>query len=106
MLKHAHLSTNSYVNSMPIKKSAKKYMRVTDRKTARNIKVKKSFRSAIKSTLALVKEGKTDEAKRSYIAAQKALDKAAKVGVIKPNAAARKKSRLVKKIKSSVQAKA
>lgn len=81
-------------------------MRVTDRKTARNIKVKKSFRAAIKSTLALVKEGKTDEAKKSYIAAQKALDKAAKVGVIKPNAAARKKSRLVKKIKTSAQAKA
>ena len=83
---------------MPIKDSAKKYMRVTERKTARNIKIKKSFRGAIKKTLALSKEEKTEEAKKSFIDVQKALDKAAKAGIIKKNAAARKKSRLLKMI--------
>ncbi|NCA94443.1 MAG: 30S ribosomal protein S20, partial [Sphingobacteriia bacterium] len=35
---------------MPIKESAKKYMRVTDRKTAKNKKVRGTYRSAIKKT--------------------------------------------------------
>ena len=33
---------------MPIKESAKKYMRVTDRKTTKNKKVRGTYRSAIK----------------------------------------------------------
>lgn len=85
---------------MPIKQSAKKYMRVTERKKARNDKVKKAFRTAIKTTLALIKDGKAEEAKKAFQGAQKALDKAAKVGVIKKNNAARRKSRIVRKIKA------
>lgn len=84
---------------MPIKNSAKKYMRVTARNRAHNIKIKETFRKAIKTTLALIKDKKLDDAKKSYQTAQKAIDKAAKVGVIKKNTAARKKSRLVKCIK-------
>ena len=35
---------------MPIKKAAKKYMRVTERKTEKNRKIKGAFRSAMKYT--------------------------------------------------------
>lgn len=84
---------------MPNKNSAKKYIRVTARKTAQNRKVKKNFRDAVKELEVLIKEGKKEEAKKNFTKAQKSLDKAAKRGVIKKNTAARKKSRLSAKIK-------
>jgi len=79
---------------VPIKKSAKKYMRVTDRKTVRNKIVKGTFRNAIKETKENVAAGKVAEAQELLKRAIKALDKAAQKKVIKKNTAARKKSRL------------
>jgi small subunit ribosomal protein S20 len=79
---------------VPIKKSAKKYMRVTDRKTIKNKKVKGVFRNAIKETKENVAAGKVAEAQELLKKAIKALDKAAQKKVIKKNTAARKKSRL------------
>lgn len=79
---------------MPIKKSAKKYMRVTDRKTIKNKKVKGVFRNAVKETKENVAAGKVAEAQELLKKAIKALDKAAQKKVIKKNTAARKKSRL------------
>lgn len=84
---------------MPNIKSAKKFMRVTAKKTALNRAKKKIFKEAIKKVLDLVKAEKFNEAKKAFVVAQKALDKAAKKGVIKKNTAARKKSRLSKKLK-------
>ncbi|HHX58522.1 MAG TPA: 30S ribosomal protein S20 [Candidatus Moranbacteria bacterium] len=86
---------------MPNTKAAKKFMRVTAKKTALNRTKKKAFRDAVKKVLDLVKAEKFDEAKKAFVVAQKTLDKAAKKGVIKKNAAARKKSRLSKKLKAS-----
>jgi len=77
---------------VPIKKSAKKYMRVTDRKTLHNKEVKGVFRNAIKKT--------REDAQKWLKAAIKALDKAAQKDVIKKNTAARKKSRLNKTVKA------
>jgi small subunit ribosomal protein S20 len=88
---------------MPIKKSAKKYMRVTERKTARNKKVKGAFRSAIKKTREAIAAGKAEEAQTWLKASIKSLDKAAQKKVIKKNTAARKKSRLNKMVKSLVK---
>ncbi len=85
---------------MPIKKAAKKYMRVTTRKTAKNAKVKGSFRSAIKKTTEAVTKGDTVQAQEWLKRASKALDKAAEKKVIHKNAAARKKSRLNAKVKA------
>jgi small subunit ribosomal protein S20 len=79
---------------VPIKKSAKKYMRVTDRKTIRNKKVKGVFRNAIKDTKENIAAGNVKEAQELLKAAIKALDKATQKKVIKKNTAARKKSRL------------
>ncbi len=84
---------------MPNTKSAKKYIRSTARKTSLNRIKRKTFRDAIKKVTELVKEKKISEAKKAFIVAQKALDKAAKAGVIKKNTAARKKSRLARKLR-------
>ena len=85
---------------MPIKDSAKKYMKVTERKSSLNKKRKLDLRVAVKEVAELTKAGKKEDAKKALVKAQKALDKAAKGGVIKKNTASRKKSRLSKKIKA------
>lgn len=79
---------------MPIKKSAKKYVRITKKNTERNRSVKGVVKSAIKKTREAVAAGRLDEATTWLRNAQKALDKAAQKNVIKDNTAARKKSRL------------
>jgi len=86
---------------MPIKKSAKKYLRASKKRTAQNSKIKKTFREAMKKVRELAASEKAEEAQKMMPSVQKALDKAAKSGVITKGAAARKKSRLVKMIKKS-----
>lgn len=86
---------------MPIKQSAKKYLRASKKRFAQNTKLKEAFRQAVKKLNELASSGKIDDAKKIFPTVQKALDKAAKSGVIAKNAAARKKSRLVKMIKKS-----
>lgn len=85
---------------MPIKKSAKKYMKVAEKKTALNRKRKLNLRVAVKKVVELTKEGKKADAQKAFLEAQKALDKAVKSDVIKKNNASRKKSRLLKAIKT------
>lgn len=84
---------------MPIKKSAKKYLRASKKRAAQNLKTKKVFKDAVKKLMELAKAEKFDEAKKMFPSVQKALDKAAKTGVIAKGTAARKKSRLVKMLK-------
>ena len=84
---------------MPIKTSAKKYMRVTERKTLQNKKVMGIVKGAIKKTREFVKEGNITDAQKWLKLANKSLDKAAQKKTIKANAAARKKSRLNKAVK-------
>ncbi|OGI25563.1 MAG: 30S ribosomal protein S20 [Candidatus Moranbacteria bacterium RBG_13_45_13] len=86
---------------MPIKKSAKKYLRASKKRAAQNLKIKKTFRDAIKKVRELTKADKTEDAKKMMPIVQKTLDKAARVGVLSKNTAARKKSRLVKMLKKS-----
>jgi len=86
---------------MPIKQSAKKYLRASRKRAAQNAKIKKTFKEAVKKISDLAKAGKIEDAKKMFPSIQKALDKAAKVGVITKNTAARKKSRLVKMMKKA-----
>ncbi len=83
---------------MPQTKSAKKALRQTKKRTKRNFKVKKDldylFRQ-LKKALNQSDKAKTEEFSKKLI---KALDKAAQKKVIKKNTAARKKSRLMKKV--------
>ena len=79
---------------MPITKSAKQALRVSDRKKAINTRRVKAMKESIKKVEKLVKEKKKDEAKKILPTAYQAIDKAEKRGVIKKNNASRKKSRL------------
>jgi small subunit ribosomal protein S20 len=88
---------------MPIKKAAKKYMRVTEKNTEKNRKIKGQFRSAIKATREAVAKGDKDKAQASFKKAQIALDKAVQKNVIHKNTAARTKSRLNKTVKDLVK---
>lgn len=79
---------------MPIIKSAKKALRQNAKHQARNVIYKEKMKSLLKEARALVGQRKNDEAKKMLGAIYKALDKAAKEGVIKPNTASRRKSRI------------
>jgi len=80
---------------MPNKASAKKELRKAKKRADWNRGRKKVLREAIKET---TKSEKFEDAVKSVQKAQKALDKAAKRGVIKKNTASRKLSRLMKKV--------
>ncbi len=86
---------------MPITKSAKKALRQSQRRKARNLVYKKKMRDLIKKVRTLVLEKKIEEAKKLLPQIYKILDKTAKVGVIKKNTAGRKKSRLTKLVNKS-----
>jgi len=79
---------------MPIIKSAKKALRSSKRKRIINDRRRITMRKSIKQVKKLVLENKTKDTKTALSLAYQAIDKAAKRGVIKPNTASRKKSRL------------
>jgi small subunit ribosomal protein S20 len=82
---------------MPNKQNAAKALRQSKKNAAANLIRRDAFKTAIKQ---VTKATTPAEAKKLLVAAQKALDKAARLGVIKKNTAARKISRLMKKINS------
>ena len=88
---------------MPIKKAAKKYMRVTKKKTEKNRKIRGNFRSAIKALRVAIAKGEKDKAKELFKKVAIALDKAVQKNVIHKNNAARTKSRLNKLVKDLVK---
>lgn len=81
---------------MPITTSAKKALRGSLVKKARNDRNKKIVKESVKNIEKLVKENKKAEAKKLLPEAYSAIDKACKKGVFKKNNASRKKSRLSK----------
>jgi len=83
---------------MAITKSAKKAWRQSLKRRARNLIYKTKIKNLIKEARNLVLAKKIEEAKKLLPQIYKILDKAAKVGVIKKNTAARKKSRIAKLI--------
>ncbi len=83
---------------MPITKSAKKAIRGSLRKKAFNDARKRAMKDVIKKLEKAVKADK-ESAVKMLPTAFKAIDKAAKRGVIKKNNAARKKSRLSRLVK-------
>ena len=83
---------------MPVTKSAKKALRVSQKKRVFNLRVKNKMKVLVKELLKKIEEKKIEEAKKLLPEVFKALDKATKRGIIKKNAASRKKSRLTKAI--------
>lgn len=89
---------------MPITKSAKKALRQNIRQRTRNLVYKNKMKALIKEVRNLVAEKKIEEAKKLLPQIYKAVDKAAKVGVIKKNTAARKKSGITKLVNKTSKA--
>ena len=76
---------------MAITKSAKKAHRVSLRKRVVNLRRTRDMRESVKAALSGKGSGK-----EALAAAYKAIDKAAKRGVIKKNTASRKKARIAR----------
>jgi len=79
---------------MPNTKSAEHRMRSSATRHLRNQSVKSRLKTLEKKYVTLVTAGKKDEASAALRAISAAFDKAAKSGVLHPNNASRKKSRL------------
>ena len=83
---------------MAIIKSAKRAIRVSARHRVYNLRRMDTMRDEVKSVKKLVAAKDIAGAEKSIAQVYKAIDKAAKRGVIKKNTASRLKSRLSKKL--------
>ena len=81
---------------MPNIKSAKKRVKVTEKKTLQNKMFKSAMKTEIKKYNAAVASGDLEAAQAAYKAATKKIDVAAAKGIIHKNAAAHKKSQFTK----------
>ena len=79
-------------------KSAIKSIRQDARKTARNRPVRSSLKTYVKSAVSSISLGDEETSQEAVRIAISKLDKAAEKGIIHKNQAARRKSRLVKKL--------
>ena len=82
---------------MPHHKSAKKRLRQDEKRRERNKAVKSALKTASKS---VTKAATSEEAAKHLSSAESVIDRAAKKHVIHWRNAARKKSRLAKRVKS------
>jgi small subunit ribosomal protein S20 len=87
---------------MPNKQNAKKALRQSEKRAARNLIVKNAYKTAVKTVKKAVVAGKAEITEELRLA-QKTLAKAAKRGVIKKNTAARKLSRLAKTVQKAIK---
>ena len=83
---------------MPNIKSAIKRVKVNDTKRVHNITVRSAMRTTVKNAEVALAGENVEAAKEALLAASVKLDKAASKGLIHKNAAARKKSRLAKRL--------
>lgn len=83
---------------MAITKGAKKAHRASLRKRVFNVRRKRALTDSTKAVDKAITAGNASEASKLLSEAFKAIDKAAKRGILKGNAADRKKSRLAKAI--------
>ncbi len=86
---------------MPITKGAEKANRQSKRKHVFNVRRKSVMNDVVKSVQKAAIAGDSAKAKELLPKAYKAIDKAAKRGIIKDNTAARKKSRLTARVKAA-----
>jgi small subunit ribosomal protein S20 len=83
---------------LPGIKLAQKSVRVAERRKLRNKSVRSLCKTSITKAERLIFSGELEAARQAVAAAISALDKAAEKGVIHPKNAARRKSRLLKKL--------
>ena len=87
---------------MPNIKSAKKRVKVIEKKTLRNNMIKSAYKTAVKKFEQAIESGNMDEAKVLFSEATKKIDQACAKGVIVKNTAARRKSALSKKLNAAM----
>lgn len=87
---------------MPNIKSAKKRVKVIEKKTLRNNMIKSAYKTAVKKFEQAIQTGNIEEAKTLFSEATKKIDQACTKGVIIKNTAARKKSSLSKKLNAAM----
>ncbi|NIT35345.1 MAG: 30S ribosomal protein S20 [candidate division Zixibacteria bacterium] len=83
---------------MGTKRHAKKRYRQSLKRRERNRAVRSTTRTAIKRAVVAAEAGAKEEASDAYRRAQRAIDVAARKGVLHKRAAARKKSRLARRV--------
>jgi len=83
-------------------KSAQKRIRTTAKRQLRNKHIKSTTKTAVKKVATAVGKGETTDAKALLVQAISAIDRAASKGVYHKNTAARKKSRLAKRVNKLV----
>lgn len=86
---------------MAITRGAKKAQRSSLKKRVFNIRRKATLHDVVKEVKGKIKGGDSEGAQSLIPKAYKAIDKAAKRGVIKKNTASRKKSRLMKSLRAT-----
>ena len=88
---------------MPNIKSSIRSVKTDAERRARNFPIRTSVRTVARRLLDQVEGGNAEEAKTLLVKASSVIDKAARKGVIHKNAAARKKSRLAKRLNKLAQ---
>jgi small subunit ribosomal protein S20 len=83
---------------MPIIKSSIKDLRRTERRTARNRAAQGKLRSTLKRARTAVAAGQTEAAQKAVAEALPVIDRASGKGILHKNAAARHKSRLMRRL--------
>lgn len=86
---------------MPNIKSAKKRVKVIEKKTLRNNMIKSAYKTAVKKFEQAIEAGNMEEAKTLFSEATRKIDQTCTKGVIVKNTAARKKSSLSKKLNAA-----
>ena len=86
------------------KKLAQKAARVAQRKAERNKPIRSSVKTHITKARRLILANDLDAAQEAVTQAARALDTAAQKGAIHPNNAARRKSRLMKRLNAALAA--
>jgi small subunit ribosomal protein S20 len=89
---------------LPSKQSAQRSARATQRRAERNKPIRSSVKTYVTRARKLIEGDDLDAAQQAVKQATQALDKAAQKGTIHPNNAARRKSRLMKKLNEALAA--
>jgi small subunit ribosomal protein S20 len=84
-------------------KSALKAIRVSERRRLRNQPIRTGVKTAVRKARAAIATGATEQAEQATVLAQSKLDKAASKGVLHWRNAARRKSRLMRRLNAASQ---
>jgi len=87
---------------MPNHKSSLKRVRQTKKRTLRNNSIKSALKTVLKYVDTSISEGDAEKVQESFAKAIPAIDRAASKGVIHKRNAARKKSRLAKRVNQAL----